>query len=72
MSVLLVGGGMGLSAHAPIRIATENTSIWIPEGRIGLYPDAGVTWFLARNIDGPAVGRYLALTGKKLNGMEAV
>ncbi|TPX35923.1 hypothetical protein SmJEL517_g01744 [Synchytrium microbalum] len=67
-----MGGGLGLSVHAPIRVATENTSIWVPEGSIGLFPDSGVAWFLARGIDGPAVGSYLALTGRKINGMEAV
>ncbi|TPX45695.1 hypothetical protein SeMB42_g03904 [Synchytrium endobioticum] len=70
MDGLAADTGLGICVHAPIRIATEHTSICIP--RSGLHPAAGLAWFLAKNIDGPAVGAYLALVGAHLHGMEAV
>lgn len=62
-----LGGGVGLSIHAPFRIATENTRFGMPETRIGFFPDVGGSFFLPR-MDGE-VGTYLALTSSELHGV---
>jgi 3-hydroxyisobutyryl-CoA hydrolase len=59
-----VGGGVGLSAHAPFRIATENTVLAMPEAKIGYFPDVGASYFLSK-MDGE-IGTYLALTSESL------
>lgn len=61
-----MGGGVGLSVHAPFRIATENTIFAMPETDIGLFPDVGASFFLSR-LDGQ-IGTYLGLTGEQLKG----
>jgi 3-hydroxyisobutyryl-CoA hydrolase len=63
-----VGGGVGLSVHAPFRIATEKTVFAMPETNIGFFPDVGGSFFLSR-MDGE-VGTYLALTGARLRGID--
>jgi 3-hydroxyisobutyryl-CoA hydrolase len=67
---IVMGGGVGLSIHAPFRVATENTVFAMPETAIGLFPDVGGSYFLPR-LDG-ALGMYLALTGARLKGADAV
>ena len=58
---VVMGGGWGLFAGASHRVITENTRMGMPEVHIGLYPDAGGSWFLSRL---PArLGLFLALTG---------
>jgi len=61
-----VGGGVGLVAHAPFRIATEKTRFAMPETKIGYFPDVGASHFLSR-MDGE-IGTYLALTSDTLSG----
>lgn len=63
---ITMGGGVGLSLHAPFRIATENTVMAMPETTIGFFPDVGASFFLPR-MDGE-VGLYLALTSDQLKG----
>ena len=65
-----MGGGVGLSVHAPIRIATENTVFAMPETGIGFFPDVGGSFFLPRILEG-FTGVYLGLLGKVLDGVEA-
>lgn len=65
-NLVLVGGGVGLSAMAPFRIATETTMFGMPETKIGYSPDVGANYFLNR-LDGE-LGTYLALTGDALKG----
>ncbi|RDL39438.1 3-hydroxyisobutyryl-CoA hydrolase, mitochondrial [Venustampulla echinocandica] len=67
MDGVTMGGGVGLSAHAPFRIATERTVFAMPETTIGFFPDVGASFFLPR-MPG-AVGTYLALTSDKLKGV---
>ena len=67
MDGITMGGGVGLSVHAPIRIATERTVFAMPETTIGLFPDVGGSFFLPR-LDGK-IGNYLALTSERLKGV---
>ena len=72
MDGIVMGGGMGIAGHGganALRIATERTKMAMPETNIGLFPDVGGGWFLARC---PGhVGEYLALTGQVIGGEEA-
>jgi 3-hydroxyisobutyryl-CoA hydrolase len=69
MDGITMGGGVGLSIHAPFRIATENTLFAMPETTIGFFPDVGASFFLPR-MEG-ALGLYLALTSEQLKGVDA-
>jgi len=69
MDGITMGGGVGISAPARYRIATENTRFAMPETGIGLFPDVGGGWYLSR-LPG-RMGEYLALTGHRLDGAEA-
>lgn len=64
-----MGGGVGLSVHAPFRIATDRTRVAMPETSIGFFPDVGGSFFLPR-LEG-SIGTYLALTSKQLSGVDA-
>ncbi|KAL1893057.1 3-hydroxyisobutyryl-CoA hydrolase [Ceratocystis pirilliformis] len=66
MDGITMGGGVGLSVHSPLRIATERTIFAMPETKIGLFPDVGASFFLPR-MNG-AIGTYLALTSESLQG----
>ncbi|KAJ2722073.1 3-hydroxyisobutyryl-CoA hydrolase [Coemansia sp. Benny D115] len=63
-----MGGGVGLSVHAPFRVATESAVFAMPETKIGFFPDVGATFFLPR-LDGQT-GTYLGLTGSWLRGRD--
>lgn len=69
MDGITMGGGVGLSVHAPIRIATERTLFAMPETTIGFFPDVGGSFFLPR-LEG-RIGAYLALTSERLTGVNA-
>lgn len=64
---ITMGGGVGLSLHAPFRIATENTVFAMPETTIGFFPDVGASFFLPR-MDGE-LGLYCALTSEQIKGV---
>jgi len=70
MDGVVMGGGMGISQGAQLRIVTENSKLAMPETQIGLFPDVGGGYFLSR-CEG-AIGEYLALTGQLLKGPEAI
>ncbi|BFZ64297.1 3-hydroxyisobutyryl-CoA hydrolase [Saitoella coloradoensis] len=70
MDGITMGGGVGLSMHAPIRIATENTLFAMPETTIGFFPDVGASFFLSR-LDGK-LGTYLGMTSAQLKGWDVV
>ena len=65
-----MGGGVGLSVHAPFRIATERTVFAMPETTIGFFPDVGGSFFLPR-LSGE-IGTYLALTSERLDGVQVL
>jgi enoyl-CoA hydratase/carnithine racemase len=67
---ICMGGGIGLSVHAPYRVATEHAAFAMPETAIGFFPDIGATFFLPR-LPGQ-IGRYLGLTGARMQGTDAV
>ncbi|CCG22682.1 Ehd3 protein [Candida orthopsilosis Co 90-125] len=69
MDGITFGGGVGLSVHAPFRVATEKTKLAMPEMDIGFFPDVGTTFFLPRLDD--KFGYYTALTGAVLSGLDA-
>lgn len=69
MDGITMGGGVGLSIHAPFRIATERTLFAMPETTIGFFPDVGASFFLPRMAG--SVGTYLALTSERLHGANA-
>jgi 3-hydroxyisobutyryl-CoA hydrolase len=68
MDGITMGGGVGLSIHAPFRIATENTLFAMPETTIGFFPDVGASFFLPKMEGG--LGTYLALTSEQLKGVD--
>jgi 3-hydroxyisobutyryl-CoA hydrolase len=70
MDGITMGGGVGLSVHAPFRIATENTVFAMPETTIGFFPDVGASFFLPR-LDGE-LGTYLALTSEQIKGVNVL
>jgi enoyl-CoA hydratase len=70
MDGIVMGGGMGVSQGAALRIVTERTQMAMPETHIGLFPDVGGGYFLSRCAG--AIGEYLALTGQVLRGGEAL
>ena len=70
MDGIVMGGGMGISQGASLRLVTERTKMAMPETNIGLFPDVGGGYFLSRC---PGhVGEYLALTGHVISGPDAV
>jgi enoyl-CoA hydratase len=70
MDGLVLGGGVGISAHGSVRMVTERTRTGMPETTIGFAPDVGGTFLLAR-APGEA-GTHAALTGAHLTGPDAL
>ncbi|STC69801.1 enoyl-CoA hydratase/isomerase family protein [Corynebacterium pilosum] len=70
MQGIVLGGGVGISAHGSHRVVTDSTRIGMPETGIGYFPDVGGTKLLAeapRNL-----GKHLALTARQVGGTEAI
>jgi enoyl-CoA hydratase len=61
---IVMGGGVGISAHGSHRVVSENAVFAMPEVGIGFFPDVGGSHFLPR-LRG-ASGVYLALTGNRI------
>lgn len=70
MDGLVLGGGVGISAHGSVRIVTERTRTGMPETTIGFVPDVGGTLLLSRS-PGQS-GTHAALTGAHLSGSDAL
>ncbi|HCE27421.1 MAG TPA: 3-hydroxyisobutyryl-CoA hydrolase [Comamonadaceae bacterium] len=70
MDGIVMGGGMGISQGAALRLVTERTKMAMPETAIGLFPDVGGGYFLSRC---PGhVGEWLALTGDTIGAGDAI
>nr|HEV8010024.1 3-hydroxyisobutyryl-CoA hydrolase [Bradyrhizobium sp.] len=70
MDGLVMGGGVGLSAHGRHRVVTEKTKLAMPEVGLGFFPDVGGTWLLSRSPG--ELGAYFGLTGQTMNGPDAI
>ena len=70
MDGIVMGGGMGISQGASVRVVTDRTKMAMPETHIGLFPDVGGGFFLSRCPG--RLGEYLGLTGLLLTGPQAV
>lgn len=70
MDGIVLGGGVGISAHGSHRVVTERSKIGMPETGIGFVPDVGGTWLLAH---APGeLGTHLALTGTMIGAADAI
>jgi enoyl-CoA hydratase len=70
MDGIVMGGGVGLSAHSRHRVVTERTKLAMPEVGLGFFPDVGGTWLLSRSPG--EIGTYFGLTGQAMNGPDAI
>jgi len=70
MDGIVMGGGMGISQGASMRVVTERSKLAMPETHIGLFPDVGGGWFLSRCAG--RLGEYLAMTGQVLGAGDAI
>jgi enoyl-CoA hydratase len=70
MEGIVMGGGIGLSAHGSHRIVTERSRVAMPETGIGFFPDIGATWLLSR---APReICMHIALTGDAIGAADAL
>src|ERR1700712_5406579 len=70
MDGIVFGGGVGISAHAQVRVVTERSQVAMPETAIGLSPDVGALYLLAR---APGeLGTHCALTVSRVDGPSAI
>ncbi|KPC84023.1 MULTISPECIES: enoyl-CoA hydratase/isomerase family protein [Streptomyces] len=70
MDGIVMGGGVGVSAHGDVRIVTERSRVAMPETGIGFVPDVGGTYLLAA---APGeLGTHLALTGRAVDAADAI
>ncbi|OBI76239.1 enoyl-CoA hydratase/isomerase family protein [Mycobacterium sp. E740] len=70
MDGIVMGGGVGVSAHGSVRVVTDTTKMAMPEVGIGFVPDVGGTLILSR---APGLlGYHAALTGANFDGADAI
>jgi enoyl-CoA hydratase/carnithine racemase len=67
---ICMGGGIGISVHGQMRVATEAATFAMPETAIAMLPDVGASFILPR-LPG-ALGIFLGLTGTRMVGADAV
>jgi 2-(1,2-epoxy-1,2-dihydrophenyl)acetyl-CoA isomerase len=65
------GAGASVALACDLRIASERASLRFPFAEVGLVPDSGATWFLARML-GPAAAWELAQSGRTLSSKDAL
>jgi enoyl-CoA hydratase len=70
MDGIVMGGGVGVSAHGSVRVVTETSKIAMPEVGIGFIPDVGGAFLLSRAPG--ALGLHAALTGAPFSGADAI
>jgi len=69
---ICMGGGVGLTWHSPVRIATDNSMYAMPETAIGFFCDVGGSYFLSRVKNDISLGLYLGLTGQRVKSRDLV
>jgi len=69
MDGIVMGGGVGISAHGDRRVVTERSRIAMPEVGIGFFPDVGATWLLSK---GRELGAYMALSAASVTAADAI
>jgi enoyl-CoA hydratase len=70
MDGIVMGGGVGVSAHGSVRVVTETSKVAMPEVGIGFVPDVGGAFLLSRAQG--ELGLYAALTGAPFSGSDAI
>ncbi len=70
MDGIVMGGGVGVSAHGDIRVVTDTSKVAMPEVGIGFIPDVGGAYLLSRAPG--ALGLHAALTGAPFSGADAI
>jgi enoyl-CoA hydratase len=70
MDGIVMGGGVGVSAHGSVRVVTERSRVAMPETGIGFVPDVGGTRLLA--LAPGELGTHLALTGAQIGAADAL
>ena len=70
MDGIVMGGGVGVSAHGDVRVVTDTSKIAMPEVGIGFIPDVGGTFLLSRAPGN--LGLHAALTGGPFSGADAI
>jgi enoyl-CoA hydratase len=70
MDGIVMGGGVGVSAHGSVRVVTETSKVAMPEVGIGFIPDVGGAFLLSRAPG--ALGLYAGLTGAPFSGADAI
>ncbi len=70
MDGIVMGGGVGISAHGSDRVVTERSMVGMPEVGIGFVPDVGGTYLLARSPG--ELGTHVALTTARMNAGDAI
>src|SRR3954465_10241208 len=66
-----VGAGLALALACDLRFVAEDAQLSVPFTRLGMHPGMLATWSLPR-VAGVAVARDLLLTGRAIDGVEAV
>lgn len=70
MDGIVMGGGVGVSAHGSVRVVTDTTKMAMPEVGIGFVPDVGGQRILSH---APGLlGHHAALTGANFDGADAI
>ncbi|VAZ78797.1 Short-chain-enoyl-CoA hydratase [Mycobacterium persicum] len=70
MDGIVMGGGVGVSAHGDVRVVTDTSKVAMPEVGIGFIPDVGGVYLLSRAPG--ALGLHAALTGASFSGADAI
>ncbi len=70
MDGIVMGGGVGISAHGNTRVVTDRTKLGMPEVGIGFIPDVGGTHLLSKVPD--ELGTYVALTAGTIRAADAI
>ncbi|UMB70764.1 enoyl-CoA hydratase/isomerase family protein [Mycobacterium paraterrae] len=70
MDGIVMGGGVGVGAHANTRVVTDTSKVAMPEVGIGFIPDVGGAYLLSRAPG--SLGLHAALTGAPFTGADAI